>query len=86
MLSELPDNFGELIHLQHLDLLGNKLTRLPVSFCQLQKLKWLDLKDNPLEPELKKTAGNCLDERECKSCAQQVTDIKSLFCIFKLCS
>lgn len=34
--------------------------------------KWLDLKDNPLEPKLKQAAGDCLDEAQCKKCAINV--------------
>lgn len=40
-------------------------------FCP-QSLKWLDLKDNPLEPGLAKAAGDCLDEKQCKQCASKV--------------
>lgn len=39
----------------------------------VQSLKWLDLKDNPLEPDLAKAAGDCLDEKQCKQCATKVT-------------
>jgi Leucine-rich repeat (LRR) protein len=60
----IPENFGSLRNLQHLDLLGNKLSMLPVSFWRLEKLKWLDLKDNPLKDELKKLAGDCLNETQ----------------------
>lgn len=42
-----------------------------------QSLKWLDLKDNPLEPGLAKAAGDCLDEKQCKQCATKVTGEKS---------
>ena len=34
--------------------------------------KWLDLKDNPLNPALKQAAGDCLDEAQCKKCAANV--------------
>jgi hypothetical protein len=34
--------------------------------------KWLDLKNNPLNPQLKQVAGDCLDEKDCKKCAQSV--------------
>ncbi|XP_032472207.1 leucine-rich repeat-containing protein 59 isoform X3 [Phocoena sinus] len=56
----------------HLDLLNNRLVTLPVSFAQLKSLKWLDLKDNPLDPVLAKVAGDCLDEKQCKQCANKV--------------
>lgn len=45
--------------------------------CRLlspQSLKWLDLKDNPLEPGLAKAAGDCLDEKQCKQCAGKVME------------
>ncbi|KAM4692698.1 leucine-rich repeat-containing protein 59 isoform 1-T2 [Rhinophrynus dorsalis] len=71
-LLQLPPEFGRLINLQHLDLLQNRLTALPVTFAQLKSLKWLDLKDNPLNPALAKVAGDCLDEKQCKECAQRV--------------
>lgn len=41
-------------------------------WLRFQNLKWLDLKDNPLEPNLAKAAGDCLDERQCKQCASMV--------------
>lgn len=71
-LQQLPADFGRLVNLQHLDLLNNKLVTLPVSFAQLKNLKWLDLKDNPLDPVLAKVAGDCLDEKQCKQCANKV--------------
>ncbi|XP_075034006.1 leucine-rich repeat-containing protein 59 isoform X2 [Mixophyes fleayi] len=71
-LLQLPSEFGRLINLQHLDLLQNRLTTLPVTFAQLKNLKWLDLKDNPLNPILAIEAGDCLDEKQCKECAQKV--------------
>uniref|UniRef100_A0A8V1AED4 Leucine-rich repeat-containing protein 59 n=1 Tax=Gallus gallus TaxID=9031 RepID=A0A8V1AED4_CHICK len=80
-LQQLPVDFGRLVSLQHLDLLNNRLVTLPVSFAQLkpplhhpflQNLKWLDLKDNPLDPVLAKVAGDCLDEKQCKQAAVRV--------------
>ncbi|KAH3839570.1 hypothetical protein DPMN_113002 [Dreissena polymorpha] len=44
-----------------------------MSLHQLKSLKWLDLKDNPLVPELRKVAGDCLDEAQCKKCATDVS-------------
>lgn len=44
---------------------------LIVHLC-FQSLKWLDLKDNPLEADLAKVAGDCLDEKQCKQCASKV--------------
>ncbi|XP_052663473.1 leucine-rich repeat-containing protein 59 isoform X2 [Harpia harpyja] len=47
---------------------------LPYLFhlCGNQNLKWLDLKDNPLDPVLAKVAGDCLDEKQCKQAAVKV--------------
>ncbi|XP_002738781.1 leucine-rich repeat-containing protein 59-like [Saccoglossus kowalevskii] len=72
-VSDLPPSIGGLVKLQYLDLLGNQLQSLPVSFANLRSLKWLDLKSNPLSIELQKVAGDCLDDRQCKECAKQVT-------------
>ena len=71
-LTELPENFGSLSLLQRIDLYSNKLKGLPLSFAQLKQLKWLDLKGNLLEAELAEVAGTCVDEKECKECAQKV--------------
>jgi len=43
-----------------------------VSFSQLKKLKWLDVKDNPLDPSYKKHVGDCLDDKQCRLCAKNV--------------
>jgi Leucine-rich repeat (LRR) protein len=53
MLEELPEYFGQLRSLRHLDLYSNRLEKLPVSFASLKNLKWLDLKNNPLVSILK---------------------------------
>lgn len=71
-LTSLPKNFGCMINLRNLDLLGNELTMLPASFCELKSLQWLDLKDNPLVEPLKKAAGDCFNEAQCKKCAVNV--------------
>ncbi|KAJ8028547.1 Leucine-rich repeat-containing protein 59 [Holothuria leucospilota] len=71
-LSSLPENFGQLVNLNHVDLLGNNLTRLPLSFAELENLKWLDLKNNPLVVPPQKMVGDCLDDKQCKLCAQRV--------------
>lgn len=42
-----------------------------------QSLKWLDLKDNPLDADLAKAAGDCLDEKQCKQCASRVSPTRS---------
>ncbi|VBB26411.1 unnamed protein product [Acanthocheilonema viteae] len=68
----LPDEFGKLINLFHLDLYKNEIEELPLSFGELVSLKWLDLKGNPLESELLQAAGDCLDEKGCKTAASNV--------------
>lgn len=50
----------------------------------LQNLKWLDLKDNPLDPVLAKVAGDCLDEKQCKQAAVKVRNLL-LFLFSLLC-
>ncbi|XP_075701445.1 leucine-rich repeat-containing protein 59 [Rhinoderma darwinii] len=77
-LVQLPSEFGRLVNLQHLDLLQNRLKALPVTFAQIKSLKWLDLKDNPLNAALAKVAGDCLDEKQCKECAQKVLQYMSV--------
>lgn len=71
-IKELPSNFFKLKKLKHLDLYNNQLTDLPLSFCQLPSLKWLDLKGNPLNPTLRKIAGDCLNQKECEAAARNV--------------
>uniref|UniRef100_H0XR57 Leucine rich repeat containing 59 n=1 Tax=Otolemur garnettii TaxID=30611 RepID=H0XR57_OTOGA len=48
------------------------LPQLAFPVGRTQNLKWLDLKDNPLDPVLAKVAGDCLDEKQCKQCANKV--------------
>lgn len=62
-ITELPEDFGALSKLTHLDLYRNKLQHLPLSFGQLIGLKFLDLKDNPLVPAIAKVAGPCIDTK-----------------------
>jgi len=71
-ICELPENFGQLAKLRTLDLYANQITKLPVSFAQLKNLKWLDLKENPLVPELLKSAGPCLTKTDCELAAKKV--------------
>jgi len=71
-LTELPDNFGELVNLRHLDLYNNQITHLPLSLGQLKMLRWLDLKNNPLVPKLAEIAGPCLDKQQCQQSARKV--------------
>lgn len=71
-ICELPENFGQLTKLRTLDLYSNKISKLPVSFAQLKNLKWLDLKENPLVPELAKSAGPCLTKTDCELAAKKV--------------
>ncbi|XP_038055156.1 leucine-rich repeat-containing protein 59-like isoform X2 [Patiria miniata] len=72
-LTCLPENIGNLQNLQHLDLLDNQLEHLPISFANLRNLRWLDLKDNDnLDKDLKRVAGDCLDDKQCRECAKRV--------------
>lgn len=68
----LPENFGELTNLRHLDLYNNKLEHLPLSFGNLTKLRYLDLKGNPLTPALQKIVGPCLSSKDCADAAKRV--------------
>ncbi|KAI5611475.1 leucine-rich repeat-containing protein 59, partial [Silurus asotus] len=54
-----------------IDLYRKELVISAICLC-LQCLKWLDLKDNPLEPTLAKAAGDCLNEKQCRQCAGRV--------------
>ncbi|XP_071490269.1 leucine-rich repeat-containing protein 59-like [Diadema antillarum] len=74
LLDALPENFGLLVMLQRLDLLGNRLTTLPVSLGDMRALRWMDVKENQLEPQLAKIVGDCLDDTQCKRCAQRVVE------------
>lgn len=76
-LKELPDNFGDLIKLKHLDLYKNELQHLPLSFGKIKALKWLDLKDNPLVPVIREAAGPCLDSKQCQACAKNIVQFYS---------
>ena len=72
-LTELPAKFGNLTRLQHLDLLGNELTTLPVSMARLTNFRWMDIKDNPLDENMAKVVGDCLDEGQCRQSAKNVS-------------
>ena len=48
---------------------------IPLGFSQLKKLKWLDLKDNPLDQSYKKHVGDCLDDQQCRQCAKSVVAV-----------
>jgi len=51
-IAELPDSIGNLQRLTDLTAQGCLLQSLPASMAQLENLNVLDLKDNPLSPEL----------------------------------
>lgn len=51
-LTHLPETMGQLSRLKTLVLFENKITELPVSLARLEHLEDLDLKYNPLNPEL----------------------------------
>lgn len=68
----LPDDFGNLKNLKHLDLYNNQLEHLPITFGHLSKLKYLDLKSNPLNPALQKIIGPCITGKDCLNAAKNV--------------
>lgn len=78
-MKELPENFGDLLKLKHLDLYKNELQHLPLSFSKLKALKWLDLKDNPLVPVIREAAGPCLDSKQCLTCAKNIVQFYTEF-------
>lgn len=49
-----------------------QLSHLPLSFCHLKALRWLDLKKNPLVPMLEGIAGPCGDNKQCEQCARDI--------------
>ncbi len=51
---------------------NNKLEHLPLSFGNLTKLRYLDLKGNPLDPVLHKVVGPCLSSKDCSDAAKKV--------------
>ncbi|XP_074463689.1 leucine-rich repeat-containing protein 59 isoform X3 [Larus michahellis] len=84
-LVTLPVSFAQLklaLHRNSVEILSHPLKTslpklsacLPYRFhsCENTNLKWLDLKDNPLDPVLAKVAGDCLDEKQCKQAAVKV--------------
>ena len=74
MLTDLPENFGELRALKHLDLYSNRISRLPLSLGELRNLKWLDLKENPLTLAVASVAGPCSNASECQACAKKIVN------------
>lgn len=75
LLSELPEDFGEMSQLKHLDLYSNQITHLPLSFCELRNLRWLDLKNNPLAPAVARVIGPCLDGGQCAAAARAAVQL-----------
>ena len=55
-----------------MDLYNNQLEYLPVTFGHLSKLKYLDLKANPLNPALQKIIGPCITGKDCQNAAKNV--------------
>jgi Leucine-rich repeat (LRR) protein len=72
-LTELPQDFGLLENLKKIDLSSNELTSLPTSFYRLKELQWLDLKGNPIQTLLPDIVGDCLEPKDCKQCAKNVS-------------
>jgi len=52
----------------------SQLQHLPLSFSRLKALRWLDLKGNPLVPQLAEIAGPCDDTEDCEECARNVVE------------
>lgn len=75
LITELPEDFGQMVQLKHLDLYSNKLTHLPLSFGELRNLRWLDLKNNPLVPAVAKVVGPCLDQQQCLHAAREAVKL-----------
>lgn len=73
-ISQLPNNFGNLVNLKYLVLYSNNLTDLPISFGKLKRLRYLDLSSNPLNPLLTKVVGNCLTHEECQKAAKNTVN------------
>nr|XP_026693536.1 leucine-rich repeat-containing protein 59-like [Ciona intestinalis]XP_026693537.1 leucine-rich repeat-containing protein 59-like [Ciona intestinalis] len=71
-LENLPEDIGKLQQLQHLDLYQNKLKKIPISFSQLKNLRWLDLKENNFDSSYLNIVGDCLDDKQCRTCAVNV--------------
>lgn len=53
-------------------ILNNFFQELPLSFGNLSNLKWLDLKDNPLQNDISKVCGDCSDDKGCRAAATDV--------------
>jgi internalin A len=47
-ITTLPQGFGQLLHIVHLNLSKNGLTELPEAFGKLESIRWLDLFSNNL--------------------------------------
>ena len=61
LLTEIPIEIGQLTNLAELNLAKNKITSLPHSLVMLEKLKELDLGNNPLNPALQSAYDQGLD-------------------------
>lgn len=72
-----------MVNLKHLDLYNNQLENVPINFGKLNKLRYLDLKGNPLQPALQKIVGPCLTTKDCLDAAKQIvpfmTDLEIKF-------
>lgn len=49
-----------------------QLTDLPVSLHHLSRLRFLDIKNNPLEAKLQAIVGDCLTKKECEAAAKKL--------------
>lgn len=68
----MPESFGKLVNLRHLDLYNNRLDSLPLEIGSLKSLRYLDLKGNPLKPKFGEIVGPCLTIQECQNAAKRV--------------
>lgn len=80
----LPEDFGLLRNLRHLDLYNNQLEHLPLSFGDLTNLRYLDLKGNPLTPALAKIVGICTTTKDCQDSAKRTVIFNFFFYKIKL--
>jgi len=76
-LNELPDNLGDLIMLQKLNLSGNSIDLLPNSIETLIKLEILDLSDNKLS-SLPESIANLIDLKQLNLSKNQFVEIPTI--------
>jgi Leucine rich repeat len=75
--TEMPESFGDLVHLKHLNLRGSKITKLPESIGNLSNLVSLDLQDTLLT-SLPDSFGNLKNLKRLSLFATSVNDFTIL--------